>query len=156
MESLSWLAKLEMMVKRFAFNRLPARHLQWLRRRHFARQLRRGTFVFDQAEKQVIDRLLKEGDWVIDLGANVGHYSRAFSQAVGANGRDCGIKVSGLGDHWFVAPAEVPVGVYLDGFGPEDAGPGCGDSLLVECAGLGATVLPAAPALWPLVGADEL
>ena len=38
---------------------------------------------------------------------------------------------------------------------PEDAGPGCGDSLLVECCGLGAAVLPAAPALWPLVGADE-
>src|SRR5581483_5297860 len=26
---------------------------------------------------------------------------------------------------------------------------------LVECAGLGATLLVAAPALWPLVGADE-
>jgi hypothetical protein len=75
--------------------------------------------------------------------------------AVGANGRDCGIKVAGLGERWFVAPAEVPEGVFLDGFGPEDAGPGCGDSLLVECCGLGAAVLPAAPALWPLVGADE-
>src|SRR5262249_53767222 len=30
----------------------------------------------------------------------------------------------------------------------------CGDSLLVECAGLGASVLPAAPALWPLLGVD--
>src|SRR2546425_785855 len=29
-------------------------------------------------------------------------------------------------------------------------------SLLVECAGLGASVLPAAPALWPLLGVDEL
>jgi Protein of unknown function (DUF1116) len=74
--------------------------------------------------------------------------------AVGANGRSCGIKVSGLGDRWFIAPAEVPEGVFLEGFGPDDAGPGCGDSLLVECAGLGATVLPAAPALWPLLGAD--
>ena len=27
--------------------------------------------------------------------------------------------------------------------------------VLVECAGLGATLLAAAPALWPLVGADE-
>jgi hypothetical protein len=72
-----------------------------------------------------------------------------------ANGRDCGIKVSGLGDEWFVAPAEVPDGVLLDGFSYDDAGPGCGDSLLVECAGLGASVLPAAPALWPLLGVDE-
>jgi hypothetical protein len=45
--------------------------------------------------------------------------------------------------------------VLLDGFGPDDAGPGCGDSLLVECFGLGATVLPAAPALWPLLGVEE-
>jgi hypothetical protein len=75
--------------------------------------------------------------------------------AVGANGRDCGIKVAGLGDRWFTAPAEVPQGVFLEGFGREDAGPGCGDSLLVECCGLGAAVLPAAPAFWPLVGADE-
>ena len=43
----------------------------------------------------------------------------------------------------------------LPGFVPADAGPGCGDSLLVECAGLGATVLPAAPALWSLLGVDE-
>jgi hypothetical protein len=75
--------------------------------------------------------------------------------AVGANARECGIKVSGLGNRWFTAPAEVPEGVFLPGFGPDDAGPGCGDSLLVECAGLGASVLPAAPALWPALGADE-
>jgi len=75
--------------------------------------------------------------------------------AVGANAGECGIKVSGLGDRWFTAPAEVPAGVLLEGFGEADAGPACGDSLLVECAGFGASVLPAAPALWPLLGADE-
>jgi hypothetical protein len=75
--------------------------------------------------------------------------------AMGANGRECGIKVAGLGDRWFTAPAEVPEGVLLDGFDRSDAGPSCGDSLLVECAGLGASVLPAAPALWPALGVDE-
>ena len=89
------------------------------------------------------------------LDAGHGIEGSSLVTAVGANGRDCGIKVSGLGDEWFVAPAEVPEGVFLDGFGPDDAGPSCGDSLLVECAGLGATLLAAAPALWPLVGADE-
>jgi hypothetical protein len=89
------------------------------------------------------------------LDAGHGVEGSSLVTAVGANGRDCGIKVSGLGDEWFTAPAEVPEGVFLEGFGPADAGPGCGDSLAVECAGLGATVLPAAPALWPLVGADE-
>ena len=89
------------------------------------------------------------------LDAGHGVEGSSLLSAVGANGRECGIKVSGLGDRWFTAPAEVPEGVLLAGFGPGDAGPGCGDSLLVECAGLGATVLPAAPALWPLLGVDE-
>jgi len=89
------------------------------------------------------------------LDAGHGVEGSTLVTAMGANGRDCGIKVSGLGDEWFVAPAEVPEGVLLEGFTYEDAAPGCGDSLLVECAGLGASVLPAAPALWPLLGVDE-
>ena len=75
--------------------------------------------------------------------------------AVGSNGTECGIKVSGLGDQWFVAPAEMAQGVALDGADVADAAPACGDSMLVECAGLGASVLPAAPALWPLLGVDS-
>jgi Protein of unknown function (DUF1116) len=75
--------------------------------------------------------------------------------AVGSNGTECGIKVSGLGDQWFVAPAEMAEGVALDGADVADAAPACGDSMLVECAGLGASVLPAAPALWPLLGVDS-
>jgi uncharacterized protein DUF1116 len=89
------------------------------------------------------------------LDAGHGVEGSTLVTAMGANGRDCGIKVSGLGDEWFTAPAEVPGGVLLDGFSLDDAGPSCGDSLLVECAGLGASVLPAAPALWPALGADE-
>jgi hypothetical protein len=75
--------------------------------------------------------------------------------AVGSNGTECGIKVSGLGDQWFVAPAEMAQGVALQGADIGDAAPACGDSMLVECAGLGASVLPAAPALWPLLGVDS-
>jgi hypothetical protein len=89
------------------------------------------------------------------LDAGHGIDGSTLVTGMGANGRDCGLKVSGLGDEWFVAPAEVPEGILLDGFGVADAGPGCGDSLLVECAGLGASVLPAAPALWPALGVDE-
>jgi hypothetical protein len=32
--------------------------------------------------------------------------------------------------------------------------PACGDSFLGECAGFGASILPAAPALWPVIGAS--
>jgi Protein of unknown function (DUF1116) len=84
------------------------------------------------------------------LDAGHGVEGSTLVTAMGANGRDCGIKVSGLGDEWFTAPAETP-----EGAGAQAAGPACGDSLLVECAGLGASVLPAAPALWPALGVDE-
>jgi Protein of unknown function (DUF1116) len=89
------------------------------------------------------------------LAAGHGVEGSSLLTAVGANAAECGITVSGLGDEWFTAPAEMPEGVFLDGFGSADAGRGCGDSLLVECAGLGASVLPAAPALWPLLGVDD-
>ena len=62
------------------------------------------------------------------LEAGHGVQGSSLLTAVGANARECGIKVSGLGDRWFTAPAEVPAGVFLEGFGPEDAGPACGDS----------------------------
>lgn len=89
------------------------------------------------------------------LGAAEGIEGSSLLTACGANGRDCGIKIAAFPDRWFTAPAEVPQGVLLPGFSPDDAGPSCGDSLLVECFGLGATVLPAAPALWPLLGVDQ-
>jgi hypothetical protein len=116
--------------------------------------VRRRIFDFIRGNSQFFVAVsLAASRLALDAGHGVDGSS--LVTAVGANGRDCGIKVSGLGDEWFVAPAEIPEGVFLDGFGPDNAGPSCGDSLLVECAGLGAAVLAAAPALWPRVGADE-
>lgn len=88
------------------------------------------------------------------LDAADGIEGSSLLTACGANGTEAGIRVSGLPGEWYTAPAEVPSGVLFEGFVPEDAGPSCGDSLLVECWALGASVLAAAPALWPLVGAD--
>lgn len=68
------------------------------------------------------------------------------------NGTDFGIRVSGLGDRWFVAPAEVPVGLYFPGFSAEDANPDIGDSTITETAGIGAFAMAAAPAIVKFVG----
>lgn len=68
------------------------------------------------------------------------------------NGTDFGIRVSGLGDRWFVAPAEVPVGLYFPGFGADDANPDIGDSTITETAGIGAFAMAAAPAIVKFVG----
>lgn len=68
------------------------------------------------------------------------------------NGTDFGIRVSGLGDRWFTAPAETPVGLYFPGFSAEDANPDIGDSTITETAGIGAFAMAAAPAIVRFIG----
>jgi hypothetical protein len=68
------------------------------------------------------------------------------------NGTEFGIRVSGLGDQWFTAPAEVPDGLYFPGFSSTDANPDIGDSTITETAGIGAFAMAAAPAIVTFVG----
>ena len=68
------------------------------------------------------------------------------------NGTDFGIQVSGTGETWFTGPAQVPEGLYLSGFGPEDANPDIGDSAITETLGLGGFSMAAAPAIVRFVG----
>jgi hypothetical protein len=67
--------------------------------------------------------------------------------AMARNGTDFGIRVSGLGEQWFTAPAEVPDGLYFPGYSSEDANPDIGDSTITETAGIGAFAMAAAPAI---------
>jgi hypothetical protein len=68
------------------------------------------------------------------------------------NGTDFGIRVSGLGDRWFTAPAAVPDGLYFAGFTAQDANPDIGDSTITETAGVGAFAMAAAPAITTFIG----
>ena len=63
------------------------------------------------------------------------------------NGTDFGLRVSGLGDQWFTAPAEVPDGLYFPSFTSKDANPDIGDSTITETAGIGGFAMAAAPAI---------
>ncbi len=72
--------------------------------------------------------------------------------AMARNGTDFGIQVSGTGDEWFTAPALTPEGLFLAGYGPQDANPDIGDSAITETAGLGGFAMAAAPAIVRLVG----
>jgi len=63
------------------------------------------------------------------------------------NGTDFGLRVSGLGEAWFTAPAEVPQGLYFPSFTSKDANPDIGDSTITETAGIGAFAMAAAPAI---------
>jgi hypothetical protein len=68
------------------------------------------------------------------------------------NGTEFGIRVSGLGDRWFTAPAPLPDGLYVPGFTSADATPDIGDSTITETAGIGAFAMAAAPAIVSFVG----
>jgi hypothetical protein len=68
------------------------------------------------------------------------------------NGTDFGIRMAGMPDRWFVAPAGIVDGLYLPGFTAEDANPDIGDSTVTETAGFGGFAMAAAPAIARFVG----
>ncbi|HET7386698.1 MAG TPA: DUF1116 domain-containing protein [Nocardioidaceae bacterium] len=70
------------------------------------------------------------------------------------NGTDFGIQTAGTGESWFTAPAGTPEGLFLGGYGPEDANPDIGDSAITETAGTGGFALAAAPAIVRFVGGE--
>ena len=75
--------------------------------------------------------------------------------AIARNGVEVGIRVSGLGDQWFVGPAALPDPAKLfDGYTPADMNPDLGDSAIVETYGLGALAVAASPLSAPSVGLD--
>lgn len=67
--------------------------------------------------------------------------------AMARNGTDFGLRVSGLEDQWFTAPAGVPDGLYFPGYDSQDANPDIGDSTITETAGIGGFAMAAAPAI---------
>lgn len=70
------------------------------------------------------------------------------------NGTEFGVRVSGAGERWFVAPAAVPVGLFLGAYTQADANPDIGDSAITETYGLGGFAMAAAPAITRVVGGD--
>jgi hypothetical protein len=72
--------------------------------------------------------------------------------AMARNGVEFGIRVSGLPDRWFTAPAPRVEGLYLPGFSDADAGLDMGDSAITETVGWGGFVLGGAPGILALTG----
>jgi hypothetical protein len=72
--------------------------------------------------------------------------------AMARNGVESGIRVSGLGDRWFTAPAPPIRGLMFPPFTERDANPDMGDSTITETHGIGAFAMAAAPAMVQLVG----
>jgi len=72
--------------------------------------------------------------------------------AMSRNGVDFGVKVSALGDRWFIGPAGEIKGFVFPGFTAADGAPDIGDSAISESRGLGGTALPASPSQARLFG----
>jgi len=72
--------------------------------------------------------------------------------AMARNGTDIGIRVAGLGERWFTAPAGQPKGLYFPGYTEEDANPDLGDSTVSEIGAIGGSSMASAPAIVKFVG----
>ena len=74
------------MIKRIAAL-LPEPALQTLRRWWYRFHINRGRFFTDEPEFGRLHEWIHPGDWVIDVGANVGIFTRRMSELVGPTGR---------------------------------------------------------------------
>jgi len=89
-----------------------------------------------------------------EAAAGVGDSTMVVTMA--RNGTDFGIRVSGEPSRWFIAPADVPVGVFLGSYTQADANPDIGDSAITETYGVGGFAIAAAPAITAVVGGTAL
>jgi hypothetical protein len=107
------------------------------------RQLARDEFVFLGISMAAAKSAVEPAEGVA--------YSTMVT-AMARNGTEFGIRVSGLGPAWFVAPAPPVTGLFLPGFTEADAGLDMGDSAITETVGWGGFVLAGAPGILSLVG----
>src|SRR5262245_49641407 len=74
------------LLKRVAA-RFPTSVQHELRRHFYAWQIRRGRFHTQEREFERLAEFVGPGDWVADVGANVGHYTARLSRLIGESGR---------------------------------------------------------------------
>jgi len=67
--------------------RLPRRAQHVLRELNVRRQLVSGRLISEEPDVVVLERYVRPGDVVLDVGANVGTYTLALSRLVGPRGR---------------------------------------------------------------------
>lgn len=66
---------------------LPSGVRESLQKQWHTLRYRAGNFVHDEPEFGLLAQWVKEGDWVLDVGANIGIFSARLSQLVGSTGR---------------------------------------------------------------------
>ncbi|MDA8371756.1 MAG: DUF1116 domain-containing protein [Nocardiopsaceae bacterium] len=99
-----------------------------------------------------LNLVMPAGKLMMDAGRDIAGSTMVVAMA--RNGTEFGIQVSGCGDRWFTGPAQLPDGLFLGSFGPEDANPDIGDSAITETCGIGGFAMATAPAIVRFVGGD--
>ena len=112
---------------------------------------RRAVFDFiDGNDHFMLNLVMAAGKLGSDAASGVPASSLVTVMA--RNGTDFGIRLSGTGNEWFIAPAPPVDGLYLGSFTEDDASPDIGDSTITETVGLGGLAMAAAPAIVGFVG----
>ncbi|AKF95781.1 DUF1116 domain-containing protein [Brevibacillus laterosporus] len=88
---------------------------------------------------------------VLDAARTIQHGT--VVTAMSRNGKNFGIRISGMGDEWFTAPVNTPQGLFFTGYSQEMANPDIGDSAITEAFGVGGMAMVAAPGVTRFVGA---
>lgn len=118
--------------------------------------------VAEDAKQRVIQFLADTDQFFLNVmmatGKSIVDYVRKDQEGcivstMTRNGYEFGIRVSALGDEWFCAPVNTPVGLYFTGFTAEDGCPDNGDSAICETVGVGGMAMVAAPGVTRFVGA---
>lgn len=65
----------------------PGAWRQAFKRVYFGWRIRTNQFHADEPEYPMLSQYVHSGDWVLDVGANVGHYTLRLSDLVGPTGR---------------------------------------------------------------------
>lgn len=67
--------------------KLPKIQQNQLRRFYYHRLIKKKNFISKEPEFRNLNKYVKNGDWVIDIGANIGHYTLKLAELVGVEGR---------------------------------------------------------------------
>lgn len=121
------------------------------------------SLEWDEEEKRQVVQFLADTDQfflnvMMATGKSIVDCARKIQEGcvvttMTRNGRNFGVRISGMGDEWFTAPVNTPKGLYFTGYTEADGNPDIGDSAITETVGVGGMAMIAAPGVTRFVGA---